>query len=189
MIHRLITVQRYFPLPLKNKNFSLNRVKLFWAFIYWLSIYYIMFLLLLFRTLGVRWLRDSRVICLNQSLPNKICWKLGVCALKTRVFVVGVVKFGTCFFIYHITRVRKNYANYTQTLHLMPHLSDSPRVTKCIVCAANPTQTLHWTLHWGVSNPTQKLYMKAYTATWTLHKNYTQNPTLQPYIATARSST
>ena len=38
---------------------------------------------------------------------------------------------------------KKNYANYTQTLHLMPHLSDSPRVTKCIVCAANPTQTLH----------------------------------------------
>ena len=58
---------------------------------------------------------------------------------------------------------------------------------ECIVCAANPTQTLHWTIHWGVSNPTQKLYMKAYTATWTLHKNYTQNPTLQPYIATARS--
>ena len=31
--------------------------------------------------------------------------------------------------------------------------------------------------------------MKAYTATRTLHKNYTQKPTLQPSIATARSFT
>lgn len=29
MICRLITVQRYIILPLKNKNFSLNRVKIF----------------------------------------------------------------------------------------------------------------------------------------------------------------
>lgn len=73
MICRLITVQRYIILPLKNKNFSLNRVKLFeylftdYQYII-LCIYCI--LLLLFRTLGVRWLRDSRVICLNQSLPQ-----------------------------------------------------------------------------------------------------------------------
>ena len=91
--------------------------------------------------------------------------------------------------IYHITRARKNYANYTQTLHLTLHLSDFPCVTKCIVCGANPTQTIHWTIHWDASNPTQKLYMKAYTTTRTLHKKYTQNPTLQPYIATARSFT
>ena len=91
--------------------------------------------------------------------------------------------------IYHITRARKNYANYTQTLHLTSHSSDFPHVTKCIVWGANPTQTLHWTIHWVVSNPTQKLYTKAYTATRTLHKNYTQKPTPQPYIATARSST
>ena len=34
MIRRLITVQRYFPLPLKNKIFSLNRVKIFEEVIY-----------------------------------------------------------------------------------------------------------------------------------------------------------
>lgn len=35
-------------------------------------LYYVFYciLFLLFRTLGVRWLRDSRVICLNQSLPQ-----------------------------------------------------------------------------------------------------------------------
>ena len=49
--------------------------------------------------------------------------------------------------IYHITRARKNYANYTQTLHLTLYLSDFLRVTKCMVCAANPTQTIHWTIH------------------------------------------
>ena len=38
---------------------------------------------------------------------------------------------------------KKNYANYTQTLHLTLHPSDFLRITKCIVCAANPTQTLH----------------------------------------------
>ena len=91
--------------------------------------------------------------------------------------------------IYHITRARKNYANYTQTLHLTLHPSDFPHVTMCIVWGANPTQTIHWTIHWVVSNPTQKLYMKAYTATRTLHKNYTQKPTPQPCIATAHSST
>ena len=46
-------------------------------------------------------------------------------------------------YIYHITRARKNYANYTQTPHLTLHLSDFPLVTKCIVCGANPTQTIH----------------------------------------------
>ena len=85
--------------------------------------------------------------------------------------------------IYHITRARKNYANYTQTLHLTLHLSDLPRVTKCIVWGENPTQTIHWTIHWVVSNPTPKLYMKAYTATRTLHKTIHKtlhcNPTLQ----------
>ena len=91
--------------------------------------------------------------------------------------------------IYHITRARKNYANYTQTLHSTIHPSDLPHVTMCIVWGANPTQTLHWTIHWDFSNPTQKLYTKAYTATRTLHKNYTQKPTPQPYMATARSST
>ena len=74
--------------------------------------------------------------------------------------------------IYHITRARKNYANYTQTLHSTIHPSDLPHVTMCIVWGANPTQTLHWTIHWVVSNPTQKLYTKAYTAT--LHGNGTQ---------------
>ena len=90
--------------------------------------------------------------------------------------------------IYHITRARKNYANYTQTLHLTLHLSDFPCVTKCIVGDANPTQTIHWTIHWGVSNPTQKLYMKAYTATRTLHKKYTQKPTLQRHAVLLRSA-
>ena len=37
MICRLITVQRYIILPLKNKSFSLNRVKLF------LSVYLLIF--------------------------------------------------------------------------------------------------------------------------------------------------
>ena len=73
MICRLITVQRYIILPLKNKNFSLNRVKffehLFTDYQYIILCFYCI-LLLLFRTLGVRWLRDSRVICLNQSLPQ-----------------------------------------------------------------------------------------------------------------------
>ena len=46
-------------------------------------------------------------------------------------------------YIYHITRARKNYANYTQTLHLTMHLFDFPFVTKCIVCAPNYTQTIH----------------------------------------------
>ena len=74
--------------------------------------------------------------------------------------------------------MRNNYANYTQTLHLTLHLSDFPSVTKCIVYALNYTQTIHW----DVSNPTQKLYTKAYTATRTLHKNYTWKPTPQLYI-------
>ena len=78
--------------------------------------------------------------------------------------------------------MRKNYANYTQTLHLAIHLSDLPFVTKCIVYALNYTQTIHWTIHWDVSSPTQKLYTKAYTATQTLHKNYTRKPTPQLYI-------
>ena len=55
--------------------------------------------------------------------------------------------------IYYITRARKNYTNYTQTLHLTLHLSDLPCVTKCIVCASNYTQTLHL------------LYIKPYTTT------------------------
>ena len=67
---------------------------------------------------------------------------------------------------YHITRARKNYANYTQTLHLTLHFADSLRLTKCRVCASNPTQTLH--------KPCTKLY----TATLhspshkTLHSDY-----------------
>ena len=73
MICRLITVQRYIILPLKNKSFSLNRVKffeyLFTDFHYIILCFYCI-LLLLFKTLSVRWLRDSRVICLNQSLPQ-----------------------------------------------------------------------------------------------------------------------
>ena len=73
MICRLITVQRYIVLPLKNKNFSLNRVKLFehlFTDYQYIILCFYCILLLLFRTLGVRWLRDSRVICLNQSLPQ-----------------------------------------------------------------------------------------------------------------------
>ena len=42
------------------------------------------------------------------------------------------------------------------------HLSDFPRVTKCIVYALNYTQTIH------------KLYIEAFQ---TLHKNYTRKPT------------
>ena len=56
-----------------NKEFSLNHVKnfeyLFTDFQYIILCFYCI-LLLLFRTLGVRWLRDSRLICLNQSLPQ-----------------------------------------------------------------------------------------------------------------------
>ena len=63
--------------------------------------------------------------------------------------------------------MRNNYANYTQTLHLTLHLSDLPRVTKCIVYALNYTQTIH------------KLYIEAFR---TLHKNYTRKPTPQLYI-------
>ena len=73
MICRLITVQRYIILPLKNKNFSLNRIKLFehlFTDYQYIILCFYCILLLLFRTLGVRWLRDSRVICLNQSLPQ-----------------------------------------------------------------------------------------------------------------------
>lgn len=73
MICRLITVQRYIILPLKNKNFSLNRVKLFehlFTDYQYIILCFYCILLLLFRTLRVRWLRDSIVICLNQSLPQ-----------------------------------------------------------------------------------------------------------------------
>ena len=73
MICRLITVQRYIILPLKNKNFSLNRIKLFehlFTDYQYIILCFYCILLLLFRTLGVRWLRDSRLICLNQSLPQ-----------------------------------------------------------------------------------------------------------------------
>ena len=63
--------------------------------------------------------------------------------------------------------MRNNYANYTQTLHLTLHLSDFPRVTKCIVYALNYTQTIH------------KLYIETFQ---TLHKNYTWKPTTQLYI-------
>ena len=63
--------------------------------------------------------------------------------------------------------MRNNYANYTQTLHLTLHLSDLPRVTKCIVYALNYTQTIH------------KLYIETFQ---TLHKNYTWKPTTQLYI-------
>ena len=73
MICRLITVQRYIILPLKNKNFSLNRIKLFehlFTDYQYIILCFYCILLLLFKTLRVRWLRDSRVICLNQSLPQ-----------------------------------------------------------------------------------------------------------------------
>ena len=63
--------------------------------------------------------------------------------------------------------MRNNYANYTQTLHLTLHLSDFPRVTKCIVYALNYTQTIH------------KLYIETFL---TLHKYYTRKPTPQLYI-------
>ncbi len=58
---------------LENKNFSLNRIKLFehlFTDYQYIILCFYCILLLLFRTLGVRWLRDSRVICLNQSLPQ-----------------------------------------------------------------------------------------------------------------------
>ena len=38
---------------------------------------------------------------------------------------------------------QKNSANYTQTRHPTLHSADFPRVTKCIVCAENYTQTIH----------------------------------------------
>ena len=63
--------------------------------------------------------------------------------------------------------MQKNYANYTQTLHLALHLSDLPSVTKCIVYVLNYTQTIH------------KLYIETFQ---TLHKNYTRKPTTQLYI-------
>ena len=52
-------------------------------------------------------------------------------------------------------------------------------------CKLYTNHTLNYTL--SRFKPYTKLYMKAYTATRTLHKNYTQKPTPQPYIATARS--
>ena len=58
-------------------------------------------------------------------------------------------------YIYHITRARKNYANYTQTPHLTLHSADFPNVAKCIVCASNYTQTIH--------KPYTKLYTEPYT--------------------------
>ena len=57
--------------------------------------------------------------------------------------------------LYINKRGKKNSANYTQTLHFSIYSSDSPYVTKCIVCIQNYTQTIHWTIHWGVQNPTQ----------------------------------
>ena len=63
--------------------------------------------------------------------------------------------------------MRKNYANYTQNLHLTLYPSDFPRVTKCIVYALNYTQTIH------------KLYIETFQ---TRHKNYTREPTAQLYI-------
>ena len=60
-------------------------------------------------------------------------------------------------YIYHITRARKNYANYTQTLHFALYSVDFPRVAKCIVCAPNYTQTIH------------KLYIEAFK---TLHERW-----------------
>ena len=38
---------------------------------------------------------------------------------------------------------QKNSANYTQTRHSTLHSADFPRVTLCIVCAENYTQTIH----------------------------------------------
>ena len=60
--------------------------------------------------------------------------------------------------IYHITRARKNYANYTQTLHSTFHFADLSRVAKCIVCASNYTQTIHKTLHWTLHSERPKPY-------------------------------
>ena len=50
---------------------------------------------------------------------------------------------------HHIVNKRetKNYANYTQILHLTLHFADLSFVTKCIVCVSNPAQTIHKTLH------------------------------------------
>ena len=46
---------------------------------------------------------------------------------------------------------QKNYTNYTLNPTQTLHSSDFPRVTECIVCAANYTQTIH------------KLYIEPYT--------------------------
>ena len=94
--------------------------------------------------------------------------------------------------IYHITRARKNYANYTQTLHLTLHPSDLQHVTMCIVWGANPTQTIHWTIHWDVSNPTQNYTQKPTPPhepyTKTIHKSLHRNPTLQRHAILLRSA-
>ena len=80
--------------------------------------------------------------------------------------------------IYHITRARKNYANYTQTLHSILHSADLPSVTKCMVCAANYTQTIHKTIHRAL----QKTPQRACTETLhrTLHGNPLASKTIQP---------
>ena len=57
---------------------------------------------------------------------------------------------------------QKNYTNYTHPLHLTLHSADFPRVTKCIVCASNYTQTIH------------KPYIEAFK---TLHSERSQNYT------------
>ena len=67
---------------------------------------------------------------------------------------------------------QKNYTNYTQTLHLTLHPSDSPCVAKCIVCASNYTQTIHKTQHWTQHGERPKPYTtasKPYTEPSTEH--------------------
>ena len=55
-----------------------------------------------------------------------------------------VLRAFACTFLYVNKRGKqKNSANYTQTLHSALYRADSPRVTKCIVCGANYTQTIH----------------------------------------------
>ena len=66
--------------------------------------------------------------------------------------------------------MRNNYANYTQTLHLTLHLSDLPRVTRCIVDALNYTQTIH-KLDINYTLRRFKPYTK--TIHESLHRNYT----------------
>ena len=76
--------------------------------------------------------------------------------------------------LYINKRGKKNYTNYTQTLHLTLHSADFPRVTKCIVCASNYTPTIHKTLHWTQHNGVQNSTLRR-------SKTYTE-PSTEPYV-------